>query len=482
MINPTVSSTPISASTKRGRNDTSGVSESNTQVRPQYQQITRIVNSNNTQIKRLRGMNQPIFQPTDNIQQPTIAACRFATTRFPFSPFSVIFAQEAREKLVIDDLTKFIRENVNFELKMIAYRRGRSENNECRILIFVENSESFLCLYNQQNWPELLAGVKYTTKRPSIPPQLALVLPYVSLQVDWEEFVQELKDKYPDIAAIIRLKNKAKQPIRAVKLEFLSTKLREEILEAGEISAMHIKYKVVEFFAQANVLICSNCYGIGHFRKNCPQKNESTCKTCGEKCANLKDHLCSGVLKCVHCGGPHISNDAKCKVVQDYRTALTRNLLSKWDQANIENPNSGQMYSSTTPFATTTRGMSYTNVVKMTPENTNANEIVLKKLDSVLAKVEEESNATRHSIEEFKQEMRNRYDETKQQVEVLEEKVKKIEKNFDNFSVRIGEIIQNICSTLLDPQTSQGQHWKTYWQEQIKTLVEVRSSLSKSSK
>ncbi|CAF4737423.1 unnamed protein product, partial [Rotaria sp. Silwood2] len=88
MINPTVSSTPISASTKRGRNDTSGVSESNTQVRPQYQQITRIVNSNNTQIKRLRGMNQPIFQPTDNIQQPTIAACRFATTRFPFSPFS----------------------------------------------------------------------------------------------------------------------------------------------------------------------------------------------------------------------------------------------------------------------------------------------------------------------------------------------------------------------------------------------------------
>ncbi|CAF3404734.1 unnamed protein product, partial [Rotaria sp. Silwood2] len=118
MINPTVSSTPISASTKRGRNDTSGVSESNTQVRPQYQQITRIVNSNNTPIKRLRGMNQPIFQPTDNILQPNIAACRFATTRFPFSPFSVIFAQEAREKLVIDDLTKFIRGNVNFELKM----------------------------------------------------------------------------------------------------------------------------------------------------------------------------------------------------------------------------------------------------------------------------------------------------------------------------------------------------------------------------
>ncbi|CAF3268668.1 unnamed protein product [Rotaria sp. Silwood2] len=67
MINPTVASTPISASAKRGRNDTSGISESNIQARPQYPRIARIFNTNDTSIKRHRGMNEPIVQPTDNI-------------------------------------------------------------------------------------------------------------------------------------------------------------------------------------------------------------------------------------------------------------------------------------------------------------------------------------------------------------------------------------------------------------------------------
>ncbi|CAF3938394.1 unnamed protein product, partial [Rotaria sp. Silwood1] len=54
MINPTVSSTPISASTKRGRNDTSGISESNVQVRHQYPQNNHFANSSSTPMKRLR--------------------------------------------------------------------------------------------------------------------------------------------------------------------------------------------------------------------------------------------------------------------------------------------------------------------------------------------------------------------------------------------------------------------------------------------
>jgi hypothetical protein len=111
-----------------------------------------------------------------NQPQPSAAACRFATSRFPFSPFTVIFMQEVREKNVIDDLINHARNNVNFELKTVAYQRGRAENNECRILIFVENSESFAFLYNHDNWPTTLAGNQFTTKSPSIPPQLALVL------------------------------------------------------------------------------------------------------------------------------------------------------------------------------------------------------------------------------------------------------------------------------------------------------------------
>ncbi|CAM4809262.1 unnamed protein product [Rotaria magnacalcarata] len=372
MINRTVASTPVSASAKRGRNDTNGVSESNTQVRPQYPQTNRI------------------FDRNDNIQQPISALCRFATTRFPFSPFSVIFSQEVRDKVVIDDLTKHASEHLNFDFSMVAYRRGRAENNECRILIFVENSESFVFLNNQENWSTSLSGSNYTKERPSIPPELALVIPAVSLRVDWEEFMQELKNVYPGIINVIRLKNRAQQSIRVVKLEFMLVKTRGDILEAREITVSHLKYKV---------------------------------------------ELDSGP-------DPARSNNRR--------------------------------------ISTTTNKLFYANVVKMMSSNSNSHELIFRKLDSILTKMEEESNAMRQSLIEFKQEIRSCYVETKQQVEELEEKVKSMEKKFEDISVRTCAIIQNICSYILEPQKSQGNNWKLYWQDQIKILVEVRSSLSKS--
>ena len=84
--------------------------------------------------------------------------------------------------------------------------------------------------------------------------------------------MDELKEKYSEVGNVIRLKNRSQQPVRAVKLELRSISARNEILEEREISIMHMKLKVVEYTTLANVLICSNCLGLGHFRKNCPQK------------------------------------------------------------------------------------------------------------------------------------------------------------------------------------------------------------------
>jgi hypothetical protein len=493
MTNPTGSSTPITAQNMRGRNDISGVLDSNVQQhRPQYPQTTRIFNNNNMPNKRRQGTNQrgeediyldqyeqnyPIHDDNvPNEQQFSAASRRFASTRYPFAPFTVIFTQDVREKVVVDDLIKHAQVNSSFELQTIAYRRGRSEDNQIRILIFVENAESFSFLYNHSNWPTTLAGCQFTMKTPSIPPQLSLVLPIVSLQIEWNDFVQELKDKYPDIANIIRLKNRAQQPVRAVKLELLSAKIRNEILAAGEIPVMHMKLRVVEYFSQANVLICSNCYAIGHFRKNCPQKDEATCKTCGEKCSKLIDHQCSGVLQCIHCGGPHVSNDTKCKVVKDYRAALTRNLLANIASKNEEGSNSGPAHKNITTSIPSTSGQSYANATQMTP--LNSNEIIFKKLDAILIKVEDESSATRLAFNELREEMRNRYEETKQQVVVLENKVINMEKRYDEFCMRTLTMLQNMCTSLWDPIGSQSANWKGYWQEQVKTLSDYRSSLA----
>ncbi|CAF4280195.1 unnamed protein product [Rotaria sp. Silwood2] len=125
MTNPTVSLTLISATTKRSRYDISGVSDLNAQERPQYYQTTHIFNACNTPNKRHCGINQQqkessypyryvhnheeqlnynimkggnIAESTYDQQQPSMAACRYATSRFPFAPFSVIFLHQVREK------------------------------------------------------------------------------------------------------------------------------------------------------------------------------------------------------------------------------------------------------------------------------------------------------------------------------------------------------------------------------------------------
>ena len=504
MINPTIASTPMSASTKRGRNDTSGNSDSNVQLRPPHAQPARGVISNNAGYKRQRrviqqanetgyrnnndehvyadrrGQNQLNARRGEDsgqfAQQPSEAARRFAASRFPFSPFSVIFAKEVRDKLVVDSLIAHARDNHNFELKTVAYRRGRSEASEFRTLIFVENSESFAFLYDENNWPAELAGCKYSTRKPSIPAQLALVLTSVSNYIEWEEFVSEVKSKYPSVANVIRFKNKMQQPLRSVKLELTSHSERKEILDNGEISVMHMKFKAVEYLAQANVLICSNCFGIGHFRKNCAQKEEATCKTCGERCVNLKEHQCSGVLKCIHCAGSHSSNDAKCLVVKDYRAALTRNLLMNAPPAASHNINMHNDHNAGVPTMFDPHRVPYNVVAGGDPSY--ANENISQKLDTLLSKFEEEFMSTRRALAEIKEEMGVRHTVMKQQVENLETRIETVETRLDDFSLKAFTLLQNICMSLLDPKGAQSGTWKEHWQQQIKMMVDYKAMLT----
>lgn len=155
MNNPYMYSTPISAHTKRGRKDMSGNSESNIQLIPQKSYQTRIFTSNQTTHKRQRVTTQQAQaqdraqhhrDETDQVNleptqpQPSVAACRFAASRFPFAPFSIIFSSEVREKMVVENLIKHAQDNNNFELKLAAFRRGLSDSKEYRILVFVENS------------------------------------------------------------------------------------------------------------------------------------------------------------------------------------------------------------------------------------------------------------------------------------------------------------------------------------------------------
>jgi hypothetical protein len=121
---------------------------------------------------------------------------------------------------------------------------------------------------------------------------------------------------------------------------------------------------------------------------------------------------------------------------------------------------------------------SFSTVVQMAPSNWN--DVISKKLDSILLKVEEESVGTRQSLGELKEEMYRYREETMHRVEILETKIKTIEKKVEDLSLRTFTILQNICTSLLDPQSSEGTSWKVYWQDQIKVLKDYRSSVSTS--
>jgi len=98
-------------------------------------------------------------------------------------------------------------------------------------------------------------------------------------------------------------------------------------LNSKKIFIQYICYDINEYLAPFHVLICSKCCGIGHFRRQCTEADE-TCKSCGESCKDLKNHNCSSIIKCKHCDGNHLSNSMKCPAVKSFRDALTKSLLN----------------------------------------------------------------------------------------------------------------------------------------------------------
>ncbi|CAF1582598.1 unnamed protein product, partial [Didymodactylos carnosus] len=123
-------------------------------------------------------------------------------------------------------------------------------------------------------------------------------------EVDINELSGDLKALFPEIHNVVRLKNKFQQDIRMVKVEFASATIRDDILNSGKINVNFRSYDIEEYLAPACVLICSRCMGIGHFKKQCTQLNE-TCKICGQSSLDLKQHICTMQPKCVHCAGNH---------------------------------------------------------------------------------------------------------------------------------------------------------------------------------
>jgi hypothetical protein len=281
---------------------------------------------------------------SSSIDKLTDEAKLFAQSRYPFSPFILRFSTpHIHEQKITDELYKFLKDNKKLELELSGVRKASTKcsSNKCDLLLFVKTSHSFSILCDEKNWPQSILGLSYTrSSTPTIPPQLSLIIKNVSLSIDFVNFTNEIKESYPNVRNIIRMKTKNQTNSKLVKLEFSDHTQRDEILNRGKIFVNSLTYDVDEYLAPARVLICSKCMGIGHFRKQCKQE-QVTCKRCGINFDDINNHTTTCTqLHCKHCQGDHMSNDMKCPKVKQFRADLIKFLLSPAIHANPQYNNS----------------------------------------------------------------------------------------------------------------------------------------------
>ena len=457
--------------------DTSINQQQTGQQRPQRQD-SRYFTPKKLKTVTINGRNLNTL-PTSSDQENTqrqrdeisSAACRFASTRYPYSPFLISFKTIVKDKLVIDELIKHAKV-INVELKIVAYRHKQVENSHC-ILVFVENIDSFCFLTKDSNWPTHLCRETFVVKKPSTPPQLCVILPNVSLNTDWEEFIQDMKEQYHEVVEVIRLKNRSQHLVRTVKVEFSCAKARNDVLRQKEMSIDHMKYRVVEYFSPAQVLICGNCCEIGHFQKNCPHRDITICKICGLSCTDIKNHDCSGVPKCIRCGEDHKSTDSKCLVVKSYRAALTRNLLQQ-PAISPNGYNNAKPSQVDFPLAFAKHKQPFATTTSQTME-LNLDTLLSKKLDSFLDEIRNESKKTRETIEDLREEMRKRDEESREKVEAVEKKVQVLEKELQDHMAIVNHVISNICLVLVNIENLAPEN-KKYFTSEAQNFKTLRSS------
>lgn len=310
----------------------------------QSQQVTTMdtdsmVMNNNIPIQNNTNLILNNLIPNDHHRFISSASARYALTRFPFPPHIVRFnTKKISICLFKEEIIKHFKSNHNFNIDIVNCRSSsvKCSINESDILLYVKDSHSFALLLDPDKWPLTICGESFHfPSSPSIPPQLSLMIKNVDLRLDFDAFTNGIKQINPCVKNVIRMKNKFGNYIKLVKIELTSPAARDELLRGKHIHIDYIRYEIDEYLSPVNVLICSKCCGLGHFRRQCTEPVE-TCKSCGQSYNDRKDHHCAATPRCKHCNGEHLSNSMKCPVIKSFRSELTRKMLN----INQVNPSS----------------------------------------------------------------------------------------------------------------------------------------------
>lgn len=184
-------------------------------------------------------------------------------------------------------------------------------------LIFNSLVEANECLRDKKGTKE--GTIEFVIPREKV--QCKGVVTGWEAQLSLEEFGEALGD-IVTIKRIERLKSRyydrdtreiVENPTSGIIITWEGSRLPEHIAIYNGL----VRLKVRPFVPM--VKQCFKCYRYGHFKVHC--RNRERCKVCGEDFHGR----CDRELKCINCGGNHMSNDKRCDVYL-YNRGLKRTM------------------------------------------------------------------------------------------------------------------------------------------------------------
>ncbi|CAF3692381.1 unnamed protein product [Rotaria sordida] len=180
--------------------------------------------------------------------------------------------------------------------------------------MFVENRESFSFFFNDHKWSQVINSLEYEKIRSNhLPPQFSVIICNVPTGKDINLLLDDIINDYANMINAFRLSIKNQLPTTIVRLNLTCIKTIDELLSKKFIYIDNARLPVTEYLASTEVLICSKCFQIGHFRSTCKSLLEY-CKVCGIGTDDVKQHkdVCNSKRCCVRCSGDHNLNDYRC--------------------------------------------------------------------------------------------------------------------------------------------------------------------------
>lgn len=274
-----------------------------------------------TNNKRPRVVSSPASQPRPSISrnQPITGyemthPAPYSKTTFP--PFILKFeeSQQSSIKEITDELVTEWKKQHGIDL-MLTARFGHLHS----LLIFADDSSTFESLLDPIRWPKRLKNIQFTLKTPrQLPPNYSLVIQQFHRNWNEDEWLEELQQRYVSLFKITRMRVKDGAPLNSVRADFRSIDEVKTLIRSGKINIGSMIHPIKPYHPPIRINKCQKCLRHDHTTSSC--SHPRICPRCAE--VHSLEQPCQNKVKCVNCGGEHISGHSACPIVQEKRQAL----------------------------------------------------------------------------------------------------------------------------------------------------------------